>query len=92
MSKKYKKQRRRGFPWTILLFGGLALIAAVIVYSNQREQGSGGPPAIAVDPQHIDYGYVKFGENRQFRIKVSNVGTGTLRFEEKPYIEILEGC
>jgi mannose-1-phosphate guanylyltransferase len=47
---------------------------------------------IAVDRQTIDYGYVKFGETRAFEFAVTNAGDGVLRFKEKPYIEILEGC
>ena len=42
--------------------------------------------------RQIDYGYVKFGETRTFEIKVTNTGDGSLRFTEKPYIEVLEGC
>jgi hypothetical protein len=45
-----------------------------------------------VDQDKIDYGYVKFGETRQFALKVTNTGDGTLRFKEQPYLEVLEGC
>ena len=92
MSKKFKKQRRRGFPWAAFLVGGLALIAAALVYGGKGGEDSGGTPRIAVDEQRIDYGVVRFGETRVFRINVSNTGDGTLRFEEKPYVEVLEGC
>jgi hypothetical protein len=93
MSKKFKKHRRgRGFPWPLFLFGGLALIAAAVVYGGKGGEDSGGTPKIAVDEQRIDYGVVRFGETRAFRIKVSNTGDGTLRFQEKPNVEVLEGC
>lgn len=52
----------------------------------------GGTPSIAVDQQKIDYGDVKFGVNKTFAIKVTNTGDGTLRFKEKPYIQLLQGC
>ena len=58
----------------------------------QPRRWSGGTPSLTVDQNKIDYGYVKFGENRQFALKVSNTGDGTLRFKEKPYVEVLEGC
>jgi hypothetical protein len=91
--KKFRKQKqRRTFPWLfVALGGGLLLVAAAIFFANQNG-GTGGTPAISVDQNKIDYEYVKFGENRQFTLKVTNTGDGTLRFEEKPYVEVLEGC
>ncbi len=94
MSKKQWKQRKR-FPWPVMVFGGILLIVAAFLFANQKGSGGdegGGPPQIAVDQPKIDYGYVKFGNNEQFDIKVTNKGTGTLRFKEQPYIEVLEGC
>ncbi len=58
-----------------------------------RQANAGATPMrITVDQQKIDYGFVKFGTNKTFRIKVTNAGDGVLRFKEKPYIEVLEGC
>ena len=73
--------------------GGILLIlAAFFVLTNGSGGGNGGTPAIAVDQPSIDYGYVQFGNNKSFAIKVTNTGDGTLRFKEKPYVEVLEGC
>ena len=98
MSTK-RRRRQRNFPWPILMFGGILMLAAVFLLANRAAGGSGaggaavaGPPQIAVDPAKIDYGYVKFGNNESFKIKVTNNGGGVLRFAEKPYIEVLEGC
>ncbi len=93
MNKKHRKQRK-SFPWPLVVFGGILLIAAVVLLANQNKGGGdgGGTPQIAVDQQKIDYGYVKFGNNETFKIKVTNNGTGTLRFKEQPYIEVREGC
>lgn len=95
-NKKSRKQKqRKNFPWLFVALGGVLLVAAAFLFTNRSGGGggdSGGTPSIAVDQQKIDYGYVKFGENRQFTLKVSNTGDGTLRFKEKPYIEVLEGC
>jgi hypothetical protein len=74
-----------------LVLGGLLLLAVFLV-ANRTAGDGGGTPSIAVDQNKIDYGYVKFGENRQFSLKVTNTGDGTLRFGDKPYIEVLEGC
>ncbi len=100
MSKKQRRRsQRRSFPWPIAAFGGILLVLAAVLFARS----SGGSPAatasqssgagrIAVDQQKIDYGYVKFGNNETFRIKVTNTGSGPLRFADQPYIEVLEGC
>ena len=89
--KKFKKQKqRRGFPLPLVVFGSILLIIAAFFFA--RQNGGGGTPSIAVDQQKIDYGDVKFGVNKTFAIKVTNIGDGTLRFKENPYIEVLEGC
>lgn len=89
MSKKQRKQKK-GFPWLLLAIGGILIVAAIFLASNQG--GGSGTPSVAVDQQKIDYGDVKFGVEKTFSIKVTNTGDGTLRFKEEPYIEVLEGC
>ena len=91
-NKKYRKQKKKPFPWLLLALGGVLFAIAGILFANRSGGDSGGPPAITVDQDKIDYGYVAFGNNKTFAIKVTNTGTGTLRFKEKPYIEIVEGC
>ncbi len=86
-----KRNQRKNFPWIIAALGGGLLLLAAILFARNNGSG-GGTPSITVDEDKIDYGYVKFGETRQFAIKVTNTGDGTLRFKEKPYIEVLEGC
>ena len=78
------------FAWPIIVFGVILVGAAVVLLT--RPDAGGGTPQIVVDQQTIDYGYVKFGETRAFEISVKNAGDGALRFMEKPYIEVLEGC
>jgi hypothetical protein len=91
-NKKYRKQKQRSsFPWLFVVLGGGLLLLAAVLFARSSG-GGGGTPSISVDQNQIDYGYVKFGENRQFAIKVSNSGDGALRFKEQPYIEVLEGC
>lgn len=95
MSKKQKRQRKKKkFPWPMVVLGGMILIAAVFFFANRRgisKHGS-GPPKIAVDQQKIDYGYVRFGKNKSFDIEVTNIGGDVLRFNQKPYVKVLEGC
>lgn len=91
--RRHRKQPRN-FAWPLLAFGGILVLVAVFLFARQASGGSagGGTPKIAADPQKIDYGYVKFGNDESFTIKVTNTGTGALRFKEQPYIEVLEGC
>jgi hypothetical protein len=91
-NQRYRKQhRRKNFPWLLAALGGGLLIFVAILFARNNGTG-GGTPSIAVDQDKIDYGYVKFGQTRQFAIQVTNTGDGTLRFKEQPYIEVLEGC
>ena len=98
MSRKHRRQVGRGkLVWPIMIGGGVLLLVAAWLFDSRGSGGSGGgsdsgTPQIAVDQQKIDYGYVKFGETRVFKIAVTNTGDGALRFKQKPYIEVLEGC
>jgi hypothetical protein len=92
-NKKYSKQKQRQtFPWLFVVLGGALLLVAAVFLANRSGGDGVDSPSISIDQNKIDYGYVKFGENRQFRLKVTNSGDGTLRFGEQPYIEVLEGC
>jgi hypothetical protein len=74
----------------MLAFGVILVVAAIFLLG--RQGGSNGIPRVAVDTNRIEYGKVKFGETRAFQVRVTNTGDGVLRFREKPYIEVLEGC
>jgi hypothetical protein len=91
-NQKYRKQKqRKNIPWLFVVLGGGLLFFAAILFARNGGD-SGGTPSLSVDQNKIDYGYVKFGENRQFALKITNTGDGNLRLKEKPYIEVLEGC
>ncbi len=95
MTRKYRKNRsHRSIAWPLLAAGGVLILTAVFLFSRQGAGGGngGGAPKIAADPQKIDYGYVKFGNDESFTIKVTNTGTGALQFNEQPYVEVQEGC
>ncbi len=93
-NRRHKRQKQgNNFPWLFVALGGVLLLAAAFLFANRSAGGDrSGTPSIAVDQQKIDSGYVKFGENKSFTIKVTNTGDGALRFKEKPYIEVLKGC
>ena len=102
MSKKLRKrqQQRKKRQKVIWIIGaGLVLIASAVFVAvrNPSQINSDlieikGQAAVKVDPEVIDYGYVKLGRNLTFDITVTNIGDQTLRFNEKPYVEVLEGC
>ena len=90
-NQKYRTQKQhKTFPWLLAALGGGLLLIAAVLFA--RGGSGGGTPSLKVDQDQIDYGFVKFGENRQFALQVTNTGDGTLRFKEQPYIEVLEGC
>jgi hypothetical protein len=76
--------------WPVIALGVVLVVAAIFLLTRRGD--SGGTPHLAVDTQRIDYGYVKFGETRPIQVRVTNTGDGVLRFKQKPYIEVLEGC
>lgn len=92
MSKNQnRRDRKQTFPWLLLGLGVVFVALAIFLIAGQVGLG-GGTPSITVDQQKIEYGDVKFGVEKTFAVKVTNIGDGTLRFKETPYIEVLEGC
>jgi hypothetical protein len=92
--RKQRQQQKMSTPLIGLLIGGaLLIVAAVVFFAFSSGAGDGGgTPKLVVDQEKIDYGDVHFGVNKTFAIKVTNTGDGLLRFKEKPYIQVLEGC
>jgi hypothetical protein len=86
-----RKARTSRTPIILLIVGGLLLLVAALIWAS-TSRGGGGTPAISVDPTVIDSGEMKLGTETSFSLQVTNTGDGVLRFQEKPYIEVLEGC
>jgi hypothetical protein len=102
MSQKYEskrnKKRRQKNRWIAILLGlgGLALLVLAALSFRGGEPKAAievtGAPSIKVDKEQVDLGDVKLDLPVQVTFKVTNVGDQTLRFEEQPYIEVVEGC
>ena len=94
MSRKHRTHgtRQKSILLLAVAAGALLLTLAAFLLARQATPEETGNPQIAVDQQRIDFGYVKLGETRQFKIVVTNTGGGVLRFKQKPYVEVLEGC
>lgn len=98
-SKRSKKRRQRNRLAPILLgLGGLALLVLAFLALKGGNSGPkaaievNGAPAVKVDKEQVDLGDVKLGQTVEATFKVMNVGDQTLRFQEQPYIEVVEGC
>ena len=72
----------------------MVLVTAGLLFAllDRGNLGSDGTPNIAVKPERIDFGDIKLDTPLTFQIEVANTGDGTLRFEDEPYLEVLEGC
>jgi cell division septal protein FtsQ len=102
MSQKSKRRaaRRRGPPLLTIfaVLGGLALVAVALSALSGR--GSSRPaavevtgqPRLKVDKELVDLGNIRLGQTVDASFILTNVGDVSLRFEEVPYIEVVEGC
>ena len=94
MRRKPRKHTQGRGRSLVLFLSGIALVATAAFLVIRRADGAsaGGTPHLEVARQLVDYGYVKLGETRTINISVTNTGDGVLRFKEKPYVEVVEGC
>jgi hypothetical protein len=91
-ARKLQRERNRKLTRIMLSVGGLLLLALAAFTFFQNNDFNGGTPRLAVDQQKIDWGTIKDGTNKVITITVTNTGNGTLRFKEKPYVQVVEGC
>ena len=99
VSKKRMKRRQRN-RWIPILFGlgGLVLLVLAALALKGGNSGSkaaievNGAPAVKLDKEKVDLGDVKLGKTVEVTFKITNVGDQALRFNEAPYIEVVEGC
>lgn len=94
-----QKRRRTQRTWLFLALGGVFLVglAFLLLRGNQNPQPLAaievhGAPSLKADQEQIDLGNVSLGQTVQVSFRLTNVGDQPLRFSEKPYIEVVEGC
>ena len=99
-SKKVVVQKKQKVPiwlWAIVA-AGVALIAFVVIDMASRNSTPPpaplvtGAPALQVDKEKVDFGNVTLGQTVEVKFEVANVGDQPLRFTQKPYVEVIEGC
>ncbi len=99
-SKKVVVQKKQTAPIWLwgLIVAGVALIAFVAIQtisSNSTPPPAPlvtGRPALQVDKEAVDFGTVALGQTVEAKFEVTNVGDQPLRFTQKPYVEVVEGC
>jgi hypothetical protein len=103
--KSNKRQTKTGFqdvlPTPLLLvLGGIVLLAGALLAVWKAGQPNAaqapivfkGAPSLKVDQDKIDLGDLPLGQTVSVSFQLANVGDETLRFSDKPFIEVLEGC
>jgi hypothetical protein len=99
-SQKIVSTRKQSFPiWLpLIIVAGVALIVVAVVSGNNTAPAAQpaievkGAPALTVDKEKVDFGNVTLGQTVEVKFEVTNVGDQPLRFKEKPYVEVAEGC
>jgi hypothetical protein len=99
-SKKITPPKKQSIPiWLpLIIVAGLALIVVAVVSGNDPASAARpaievkGAPALTVDKEKVDFGNVTLGQTVEVKFEVTNVGDQPLRFKEKPYVEVAEGC
>lgn len=89
--------RRSPRRWTPRVQWMLAAIAvgAILIWVRPREPfvpPVNGAPKLVVDPAAFDFGDVPVGRWVRAAFEVQNVGSEPLRFMERPWVELVEGC
>lgn len=92
MSRRHTRRATRRPVYLLLLALGAVLVTIAVVLVMRSADTAGGTPVLAVDPPYIDYGQVKLDTPKTFALTITNTGDGTLRFEEDPFLEVVEGC
>jgi len=80
----------------ILVVGGVALLGltAYLLWGGASKVAVEvqGAPALKADKEGVNLGEVKLGQTVEVSFQIANVGDQPLRFAEKPYVEVREGC
>jgi hypothetical protein len=99
-SKKIAPPKKQRVPiWLLLIIiAGGALIVVALIGSGSSQSASpvspqvSGAPALQVDREKIDLGEVPLGQTVNVSFELTNIGDQPLRFKERPYVEVIEGC
>lgn len=92
------KQPRLPIWLPLIIVAGVILIAVIAIGGSNNSTPANyvpevkGAPALKIDKEKVDLGDVKLGQTVTVLFDVTNVGDQPLRFQEAPYVEVIEGC
>ena len=105
---KYSSKRRKRQPGLskilstplLLVLGGIVLVvgASFAIWKSGQPTTPKAPvevsgsPSLKVDRELVDLGDVPLDQTVSVSFQLTNVGDETLRFTDKPFIEVAEGC
>lgn len=90
-------QRKNNKTPLFFVIGGAVILLFAAFFAFQKKttpftpEVSGGP-GLKTNKEKVDLGDVKLGNPVEVSFTITNVGDQPLRFLEKPYVEIKEGC
>ncbi len=98
-SKKIAPPKKQRMPiWLpLIIIAGVALIGVAVISGNRAATPAftpevSGAPVLRVDKEKVDLGTIPLGQTVEVKFEVTNVGDQPLRFKERPYVEVIEGC
>lgn len=75
----------------VLVFGALAWWAWR-ANMPAASPDAAGRPSLQADKHKVDLGDVQLGQTVAVSFELTNTGSVPLRFKERPYVEVVEGC
>ena len=95
-----RSRPKRGLPGLVwVALGGLLLVVAGLVFLARPGSQAApvapqvtGQPKLAVDRDKIDFGTVPLDKPVKATFKLTNVGDKPLLIEDKPTIQVKQGC
>ncbi len=95
---RQKQTRKISPPLLLSLIGGVVLIGVILfaIFANSPAPKAAievtGSPRLKVDKEKVELGDRKLGTEVEVTLEVTNIGDQPLRFADKPYVEVVEGC
>ncbi len=93
-----KQSRGASTPLMLSLVGGVVLVGVILYafFGNAPAPKAAievnGAPRLKVDKEKVELGDRTLGTEVDVSLQVTNIGDQPLRFADKPYVEVVDGC